>query len=381
MSDYEQLEKDISKTTGELEATLKNVKRRTTWENGVPVIEVSRDGGTTWEPDESYNFERAARTVQEVDETVGAYQPLDVSTEMSEIDRLIASIEATGGAQDRADAENQAARLLGFDTGEDLFAYTQQMQQELAGGVAGQQGLDPQQMATRRQFNERQIQDMERSAGRSLETILGDTGSSMRYLTAADNVRRQISNTALQQEVTLLQEDMLYRQQEYEALKERYGTAVAGNQQIQQAFIDDLKQNRYAAMQAMSQKVVLMTQKYQADTQALGQWVQNMYTAMEMDLGLQENVMDQMDDAYEREVRPYMDQLNAYATQATAAATMAEAQAVQAAAENDRGDSEAAGGLMMAIGGGLATFGGPPGWIVGGVIAVAGFLISLLGKG
>ena len=85
-NDWDQINDDVNDVITDLDDTLANVKRKTEWVNGVPVIMVSRDGGDTWEQDESYDFSRAAQTIDEVDQTVGDFEQLDVSTEMGEID-------------------------------------------------------------------------------------------------------------------------------------------------------------------------------------------------------------------------------------------------------------------------------------------------------
>ena len=105
--------------------------------------------------------------------------------------------------------------------------------------------------------------------------------------------------------------------------------------------MQELIQVRTAAAQEMSNRISLLPDQYQAESSALSNWTQSMYTAMEMDLGLQQHVMDQMDDAYEREVRPHLDKIQALSTEAVSKAlesqvnlTDAQAQAVRDAQAN-----------------------------------------------
>ena len=58
-----------------------------------------------------------------------------------------------------------------------------------------------------------------------------------------------------------------------------------------------------------------------------------MYTAMEMDLGLQQHVMDQMDDAYERALRPYLDEIQTLSAEATIKALESQADLTDAQAQ------------------------------------------------
>ena len=83
----------------------------------------------------------------------------------------------------------------------------------------------------------------------------------------------------------------------------------------------------------MSNRISLLTDQYQAESAALASWTQSMYTAMEMDLGLQQHVMDQMDDAYERALRPYLDEIQTLSAEATIKALESQADLTDAQAQ------------------------------------------------
>ena len=331
---------DISTAVSELLKHLDGYERRVEWRDGVPVIQVLNEDGE-WEDDPQYDQESAAEIVSEVRKTVSGLEDLDLSEEHTELQKLIDSLAGTGNEEDVKAAYNDAARMLGLDDGTDLQDYMDALVVEMKGGVSGQEGLSEEQMATFRAGNEATIRRDEELMARQLEQVMGERGSSMAYMHAADNARREIRDTRVLAEVDLLQQDMLRQKENYDALKERYQFSVGATADIKAQHMQELIQVRTAAAQEMSNRISLLTDQYQAESSALSSWTQSMYTAMEMDLGLQQHVMDQMDDAYEREVRPHLDKIQALSTEAVSKAlesqvnlTDAQAQAVRDAQAN-----------------------------------------------
>ena len=355
---------DISAAVNDLLEHLDGYERQVVWRDGVPVIQVLNEDGE-WEDDPQFDQERAAGIVAEVRETVGDFEELDLDAEHAELQKLIDSLSETGSPEDVDAAYDEAARMLGHETGEDLETYMQDLVAEMEGGIEGQEGLSEEQMATFRAGTEAAIRRDEELMSRQLEQVMGERGSSMAYMHAADNARREIRDTRVLAEVDLLQQDMLRQKENYDALKERYQFSVGATADIKAQHMQELIQVRTAAAQEMSNRISLLTDQYQAESSALSNWTQSMYTAMEMDLGLQQHVMDQMDDAYERELRPHLDKIQTLSAEATIKAlesqvglTDAQAQAVsdaQARLEQQQQSEDVgnffdvAGDLMMLI--------------------------------
>ena len=326
---------DISTAVSELLKHLDGYERRVEWRDGVPVIQVLNEDGE-WEDDPQYDQESAAEIVSEVRKTVSGLEDLDLSEEHTELQKLIDSLAGTGNEEDVKAAYNDAARMLGLDDGTDLQDYMDALVVEMKGGVSGQEGLSEEQMATFRAGNEATIRRDEELMSRQLEQVMGERGSSMAYMHAADNARREIRDTRALAEFDLLQQDMLRQKENYDALAERYQFTVGATADIKAQHMQELIQVRTASAQEMSNRISLLTDQYQAESAALASWTQSMYTAMEMDLGLQQHVMDQMDDAYERALRPYLDEIQTLSAEATIKAlesqvdlTDAQAQAVR----------------------------------------------------
>ncbi len=251
-----------------------------------------------------------------------------IDDEQRDLDKLIAAIEGTGGADDRAEAERVAARMLGFTTtaGEDgilgteddvtAYANYQAYQQGLLADQAALRGgtfdaLGAEERARREGRFERHLQRMDESYAHILGGIMAETGSSARYLMAADEaIRRQIELVDGFEESLNTAED-LARKQAWEEVRGAYQFAVNSNRAIQKDVIDQLYSSRVAAAQAQSQKIGLMVQQYSAEGDALYRWADLQFKAVEMDLGLQQHIMDQMDAMYERDLRPWKDELEA----------------------------------------------------------------------
>ena len=323
---------DISTAVSELLKHLDGYERRVEWRDGVPVIQVLNEDGE-WEDDPQYDQESAAEIVSEVRKTVSGLEDLDLSEEHTELQKLIDSLAGTGNEEDVKAAYNDAARMLGLDDGTDLQDYMDALVVEMKGGVSGQEGLSEEQMATFRAGNEATIRRDEELMARQLEQVMGERGSSMAYMHAADNARREIRDTRVLAEVDLLQQDMLRQKENYDALKERYQFSVGATADIKAQHMQELIQVRTAAAQEMSNRISLLTDQYQAESSALSSWTQSMYTAMEMDLGLQQHVMDQMDDAYERALRPYLDEIQTLSAEATIKALESQADLTDAQAQ------------------------------------------------
>jgi hypothetical protein len=261
--------------------------------------------------------------------------------EYRDLDRLIKQIEGTGEAVDRDEAERVAARMLGFENFADYQVYQQGLladEAALRGGTFDALGAE--ERARREGRFERHLQRMDESYAHILGGIMAETGSSARYLMAADEaIRRQIELVDGFEESLNTAED-LARKQAWEEVRGAYQFAVNSNQAIQKDVIDQLYSSRVAAAQAQSQKIGLMVQQYSAEADALYQWADIQFKAVEMDLGLQQHIMDQMDAMYERDLRPWKAQLEALGLQmelaeAQAQIDLAEAQADLVEAETD----------------------------------------------
>jgi ribosomal protein S18 acetylase RimI-like enzyme len=378
---------DVQNAIDEFNYIVDNTKRKIVWELNadgvsVPIMKLSTDGGQTWADDPTYDFSKAAEIVHKVGAAITAFKPFDGSAELADLDRLIKLLKAGPTDQDERDAENRAARMLGLDSGQALFDYKAQLLKDMSGVVldadgnvvSGGTGLTQQEKDTFREANRAANRLTERWLSRQLENIMSERGSTTVYLQAADSARAQISDQRARQEIDLLAADLGQRQQHFENLQERYKYAADASIEIQQHALTELRNNRVAAMQGMSLKISSMVEIYKADAQVLGQWVDNMYRSMEMQLGLEEHVLDQMDDAFEREIRPHVVKLENLSAEAEidafeAAKDLAEEQLQQLEDQTPIADT------LISVGLGLLRVPGLN--VVGGIMAGLALLFKI----
>lgn len=386
----------------------------------------TKKGWGEWADEEGYDYTDQSQSIDEIRDTIDDFRDIrgeyqgpgedgirgtaddiwvgGIDDEQRDLDRLIASIEGTGGAMDREEAERVAARMLGFTTtaGEDgilgteddvsAYANYQAYQQKLMGQESAMIGgafdaLGAEERARREGRLERHLQRMDESYAHMLGGIMAETGSSARYLMAADEaISRQIELVDGFEESLNAAED-LARQQAWEEVRGAYEFAVGANREIQKDVVDQLYSSRVAAAQEQARKIGLMVQQYSAEADALSKWVDNQFKAMEMDLGLEEHIMEQMDAAYERDLRPWKDELEALGDELAAAdlaATISFTKAQEAALEaqpdpQDVADQQVRDEARKGVGGAL-TYGGvqlmavQP--LLGGIVAGIGLIIS-----
>ncbi|ANS03509.1 hypothetical protein [uncultured Mediterranean phage uvDeep-CGR2-KM21-C88] len=407
------------------------------------------DGNTIWDEwadEEGYDYTDQSQSVDEIRDRIDDFRDIrgeldpgadgilgtaddiwvgGIDDERRDLDKLIDAIEGTGGAVDREEAERVAARMLGFTTTaggdgilgteDDVSAYAnyQAYQQKLMGQEAGMIGgtfdaLGAEERARREGRLERHLQRMDESYAHMLGGIMAETGSSARYLMAADEAIRNQNELIEGFEESLNTAEDLARKQAWEEVRGAYEFAVGANREIQKDVIDQLYSSRVAAAQEQARKVGLMVQQYSAEADALSKWADNQFKAMEMDLGLEEHIMEQMDAAYERDLRPWQVELSALGDQlvaASAAATISLTKAQEAAldadpepgtpgAVDDPGtpydeskpqsvqDAETAIGTTLVGTGGAIMLGGllatPIGWVAAGVGALVASVGSLI---
>lgn len=406
-------------------------------------VKTGEDWGE-WTDEEGYDYTDQSQSIDEIRDRIDDFRDIrgeldpgadgilgtaddiwvgGIDDEQRDLDRLIAAIEGTGGAMDREEAERVAARMLGFTTtaGEDgilgteddvsAYANYQAYQQKLMGQESAMIGgtfdaLGAEERARREGRLERHLQRMDESYAHMLGGIMAETGSSARYLMAADEAIRNQNELIEGFEESLNTAEDLARKQAWEEVRGAYEFAVGANREIQKDVIDQLYSSRVAAAQEQARKIGLMVQQYSAEADALSKWVDNQFKAMEMDLGLEEHIMEQMDAAYERDLRPWKDELEGLGIQLdaaadAAAASLAAAQEAALDAESEpvvddpdtpgwdesksqaQQDVEVAAGVaVMGVGsaimvGGITTA-NPVAIVVGALVSVVGALLAWL---
>ena len=152
---------------------------------------------------------------------------------------------------------------------------------------------------------------MQAQAERDIDAIYGETGSSMRAMQLADGYRRQIGNQRLNHQAAMMTEDWARRQAEFDAKMQR--AALLESQGIRgiELAANMIVQDRATAIQALSMQLsVAVTQNqqlqqlHQNDLQMLSAQASQMMALGDRYLGLDLAIQQQMDQLWERAVRP-----------------------------------------------------------------------------
>lgn len=321
--------------------------------SGRPIIavEYSDDDGVTW-VDAGSNFgQRASDTLHDAGEIIRNvpnfqkwYQNRDPEfgdwQNLGELaDRVEGVMNGWGSLTERA--REEAARMLGFDgfdadgrpmvdrDGEPIGAdgemawFQGQVRDEMPTGVRGAFGYD-EEGNIRSGFTEEereafdaqhmnQVRMLQEQSRRDIDAIYGESGSSMRALQVADGYRRQIQSAHLQHNTMMMVQDWARRESEFDAKMQRAALLEAQGIRGIEVASNMIVQDRAIQMQALSLQMsaaMAQNQQLQALHQgdvALAEMMANQLMALaDRELGLDLAIQTNMDQLWERNVRPAM---------------------------------------------------------------------------
>ena len=138
-----------------------------------------------------------------------------------------------------------------------------------------------------------------------------------------NEVSSMIANVNIQYEMKLMEQDLLMRQIEYEAMTGRLKNMQDQGLAVQDQFLTQLRNNRLGALEAAAQGIntIVETNKtylqmHANELDAVRTEAQIIYQGIQADIGVNQAAMDQANAAYEAYMAPYIDQLNMYLVQA-----------------------------------------------------------------
>ncbi len=302
---------------------------------------------------------------------------------MQDLQALLSGEGQTG--EDMTAAETQAALSAGFvnpDGTGDVDSYRaarQAYQGQLDQGVMGQEGVYGTEFEDiSRKAHSIQVQTLVDSNIQMIEA-LGMKSSAAAYA-KMNEVSSMIANTNIQYELKLIEQDLLMRQIEYEAMTGRLKNMQDQGLAIQDQFLTQLRNNRLEALEAAAQGInaIVQTnntylQMHANELDAVRTEAQIIYQGIQADIGVNQAAMDQANQAYEAYMAPYIDKINMYLVEAQIA-------------EMEGTDVDVSSGIGLGITGAVAgtivgaKIGGPVGavigFLVGGFVGFLGGLFS-----
>jgi len=235
---------------------------------------------------------------------------------MQEMQALIDQLTTGPSAMELDQATAYAERTMGLDPG--TYA-------EIVGGlreasmrpIGEMEGLTDEERAIRERINRNELRGMEERAGRLLDNIMASTGSVSRSYAAADQAISQINDVQLQQQMTIYNDDYMRKKAESDKAMQQYQLAVQNGQMSQAQYLEILQQNKSLAFQGYAVQVNTMMQQnqqylqmYGADMMAIEANINNIYKAIQMEIGIDEKAISDMEAAYQREIAPFLLQMD-----------------------------------------------------------------------
>ena len=249
----------------------------------------------------------------------GFYDPMAVDEEGNYIDPALQGIQALiawweqGPSEtDIANAYNYAGTMFGM-TGDEFTGMINQLTTETSGGVLGMEDMTPEEIELRERINRTQIQQAEERASRMIGNIQASTGSATRAYMMADQQLRQINDAQLQQELSMADEILRRQQAQWESKNQQAQQMLQSGHISTAEYMDMLESGHASAYLAYCMQVATSLAQnseylaqYQADYNSIVGNIQNTYNAIQMELGLNAEMLQAVSDWYETNLAPIL---------------------------------------------------------------------------
>lgn len=225
--------------------------------------------------------------------------------------------------QDIADSRQYSAEMLGYDDWTGYQDDVSNMRGQLNAGIGGMEGYTADEEQKFKEFQQRQMNDMRDDLAKQADAVMASTGSTMNYLMAADEARKQISNEQLRGELSFMQQDFERKAMQFEAMKDQLWQQVQAGVMTTEQFLDNVREDRMNALQGYAAGMNQTLQKYQTDigaysseVQALGAHADSMYKAIMVDIGIDQAALDYATSMYDAQIQPLINEMTAIGSQA-----------------------------------------------------------------
>ena len=179
------------------------------------------------------------------------------------------------------------------------------------------EGMSDEERDLRERSNRNDLRGMEEMATRMIDNIGSSTGSVSRSYAAADQAISQINDAQLSQAVTMADDDYMRKSAESDKAMQRYQIAVQNGQMSKSQYLQIVSQNKSMALQGYATQINTMMQEnqqylqmYEADARAIQANIDNIYKAIQMEIGIDEKAMSDIERAYQLEMAPILNNMN-----------------------------------------------------------------------
>lgn len=196
-------------------------------------------------------------------------------------------------------------QMLGLQSG--TYGSTLQgMNQGLAGGIAGMQGMGQEEKSLYQRQIQNQI-DATRKENRDIMGALAGAGRSIAAYDAMETAAGQIADFTIQSQLELINNDWAKKQLEYQALKDQRDFLVQGGMAGAEQFTQQLNEMWGQSMQGYAQQISTLSQENQQYMQQFEQHAEAVYKSMMADIGVNEAAMNASYELYAQAMLPKTD--------------------------------------------------------------------------
>lgn len=311
---------DVRNAANTVTQQAQNYSTRVDYSNGYPVVQVSNDGGATWQDQQSYEdaYGKLNDLMNTEFQTFDEFGGEELSGYREGFQGMLDTVSGGPSDEDYQNSLAYAARMLGFESPEALLGQFQNDRTELEAGINNQQGYTPEELQARQKATYTATKEMQDLASITNDSI---TKNTMMKLAHADEARQQISDYRAKQKVQIIEENFQRQMINYENLKDRYYKEVQLGNMTSQQYIEALRQDRYTALQGYAQGIASVQQAYANETAALANHANIIYESINAQLGINVQAIEFAQAQYDMHMQPFLDSLNAEMTGLGAAQT------------------------------------------------------------
>lgn len=234
----------------------------------------------------------------------------------------VQSSDAYAGLQELSNVDTEADALAAQQYTAESMGLTLEEYQSLLGqleeevSISDFEGFTDEEAALRERELQNSLRVAEERASRMIESVRANTGSTTRALMLADDSIRQINDYEIQSRVAMADEAYNRQVANYEAREAYLARLMDYGQITSTQYLNQLNQNRSMAFQAYSAEINAMMaeneqylSQYQADIDAVNQNIQNMYDAVNLELGVNEKYLSLMEQYFEQQTAEWWNDL------------------------------------------------------------------------
>lgn len=236
---------------------------------------------------------------------------VDASQYRTGLEDLVATMEAGMGQEELDEGLSRFAQMSGIgDSAEDYRNYMEEQRGVLDEGIEGMEGLTAEQRDLYEReaaLNEQHNSDM---LSDQLDAIHAGSGSSMRYLRAADEARRQIADERVANDLAIAERDFQMKEMQFNQKQDSYRSLLESGMINQQQYEQGLRSDRLSALEGYAELHSQAIAENEQDMAGKIQHANNIYTHINTQLGVEQGEIERIKAQYDLTITPIIDRAN-----------------------------------------------------------------------